>query len=140
MAITLSTAQELTLFQILDCPYTTGYQGMDGMGSLVSTNRINVGAGAAKTAIQADVVSLDDALKSILIGYLNDYDATGSNTGTIQGNIGDLTGISWSWEDKRKFIASKVRSILPYYHYQQILKRQDGVEANSQSPFVLFSR
>ena len=123
----LTTAQQISLFQILDVPYGTSYNTLDGMGSLTAQTDINIATAQAYTVILAAVAALESDVETVLTALITEWDAIGLNSGRIEsGGVGDLAGASFDWDRKRQLIRERVQVILPFYRWHEVLARRSA--------------
>jgi|SRR5579862_6032687 len=134
----LTVSQQISLFEILDVPYTDSYSVIDGMGQAYSTVINQPILGAAKQAILSFLNSIGGSdSETKLITYLTEWDSIGLNVGRIEsGGASDLQGLNYSWDEKRNLIAKRVRYIVPYYKYHEVLARQQDAQNQSYIPLV----
>ena len=128
----LTDPQMMSLFEILEVPYTS-----DG-----TIYTLTPQGDAAFTGISYDSIALQKAYSGIqtwvsgmsgsgldkLTGLLTNWDALGSDMTSIDGgSIGDIQGITYSAERNRERIATKVRGIVPFYrNHEKILRNPGG--------------
>ena len=124
----LTVAQKISIFQILDVPYSTSYNTLDGMGSLsAQTDMSGASQSAAYTAIVAYLATLDSSTETVLAALITEWDAIGSNSIKIEnGSLGSLTGVFFNYDTKKANIEARVKSIVPFYKYHEVLERKMG--------------
>lgn len=126
--MSLSDAQTVALFQILDVPLSTSRNTVDNTGMLVSSQDLSSPSQtAAKTAIDTAVLALTADRETTLKVDLNRWLEMGSSSGKIVGGgIGGLSGFQYDYDEERRNIRSRVLIMLPYYKHHEALERQNG--------------
>lgn len=116
-----------TIFRMLDTPYSLGYNVVDGMGTLSASCDVAASSqGAAKTQILAAITALDGYTATVVSDLVSQYDNIKTKVGSIQGGIGDLQGVTYSFDDKRRLLSQNLQTYLPYYKQHEVLARQMG--------------
>lgn len=131
----LSDARNVALFQILDVPYFAGFYTLDGMGALSSLNDLSgASQGQAKSTILAYVLANIEGTAGLLTVLNTDLDrwiAIGSQVVRIeQGAAGNINGVTYDFRDERALIAERVRIMVPFYKYHEVLARQQNNRAS----------
>lgn len=121
----LTTAETITLFQILDTPYATEFTTLDGMGATGHTATITSStAGQAKTMITTYLATLASDVEDELQTLLARWTAVRSNSIRIEnGSLGSLTGIFYNSDSKRALIEEQVKRIVPFYKQHEVVAR-----------------
>jgi len=121
----LSTAETITLFQVLDTPYATEFTTLDGMGATGHTATISgATAGQAKTMITTYLATLASDVEDELQTLLASWTTVKSNAVRIEnGSLGSLTGIWYNSDNKRTLIEDRIKIIVPYYKQAEVLAR-----------------
>ena len=137
MAVVLSDAEELALFEILEVPYYTSYNVLSAPGSLVASVDISgAGTSAAKTAILATITTLEADVGGIgtkIQTLLQRWNTLGTTEISITGgSVGGITGVDYSYAAERKLITKKVQDVYaPYYRQALLQEKQMGGGGNS---------
>jgi len=128
MALTIT--QEVSLFQILEVPYYTGYYQTDGMGAVVaSTNIPSSNAASAKTTILAFVTAniVGQSVEAELKTLLDDWATVGTTPAKMEGgSVGSITGLTYDYDKKRDHIERRVKFLVPFYKYHEVAAKQSG--------------
>lgn len=126
-----SVAQNLALFQILDCPYVDGsnvpgYTVIDGMGSVGSTVTLSGSTQAqAASLINTWVTNLSSAALTQLQVYLDRWIAMGTKTTRIEGGqVDDIGSVTKDYREEEEKIRSLVKVIVPFYKFHEVLERR----------------
>ena len=121
----LTTAQYITLFQVLDCPYATQFTTIDGMGATGHTATITSStAGQAYTQITTFVGALAANVEAELVTLLTAWSGMSTNSVKIeQGTVGSIGGVWFNYDQKRKTIEDRIKIIVPFYRQHEVLAR-----------------
>jgi len=124
----LTEAQIRSCFEMLDTPYSTSFNTMDGMGTLSSQTDVSGSTtGQAKTAITTAIAAFTSDTETKVTALITAWDEISLNVGTIQsGGVSDVQGLSFSFEDKRNLIRNRLQTYLPFYKFHEVLKKQQG--------------
>ena len=133
----LTTAETITLFQILDTPYATEFTTLDGMGATGHTATItSATAGQAKTMITTYLATLASDVEDELQTLLATWSGISTNTVKIeQGNVGSVGGVWFNYDQKRKSIEDRVKIIVPFYRQHEVVARYN--QTNSMNVTVI---
>lgn len=123
---TWTPSLEISLFQILDCPYSTNYTTVDSMGTIGSQTTVApAGSGSAYTQIKAYLDTISETVKTELITLLTRWQTIGTTSVSMSaGGVGSIQGVSLSYEQEKRFIEDRVRIIVPFYQAAQVIERQ----------------
>jgi hypothetical protein len=124
---TLSTAQVITVFQILDIPYTdNGYTVTDNFGTVRTASTINPSA-VIKPEIEAYLAAIGADVYNAIVELLTDWTALGTSTARMEGGqLGDMSGVSSLPNEKRALIRERMRNLVPFYQPYVLLQKQAG--------------
>jgi len=135
--MSLTLEQEVALFDILQVPYQTSVHKLTDDDNLLAVENIVSDNGMrAYTLIQSKITEIEGiaALEAILVAYLDDWVAMGTNVTTIDaGGIGDLNGLSDDPDRERTVIRGKVLGIVPFYRAHEEMKGTMGPRQISAS-------
>jgi len=128
MASSLTIAQKIALFEVLEVPYNEGYYSMNGMGTLSSDSDVSGTASNAKTEIETYLDTLDsDSGETELTAYINRWIAIGTKTPKIEGgSVGDVNGITFDYDHERSVIERRIRTIVPFYKHHEVTRLNRG--------------
>jgi hypothetical protein len=124
----LTKPRELGLYQILAVPYPTAVAhtvGVDNM--LVAKIEIEQATTQqAKAWIDARLaaVAADATLQTALEALLDQWLALDINTVTLDGGVGDISGVKYDPDRARLIIAQRVKIIVPLYRCHDEIQRQ----------------
>ena len=124
---TLTDAQTVALFQVLDVPLNTTLNTVSGLGSLTSsTDFSGAGSSAAYTSINTAVTALAAARGVTLAVDLDRWIELGSSVVRLEGGgVGSIQGATMDPDRERALIRSRVLIILPYYRFHEVLARMN---------------
>ena len=133
---TITDAQTVALFQILDVPLNTTLNTVSGLGSLTSsTDFSGAGSSAAFTSINTAVTALSAARGVTLAVDLDRWTELGSSVVRLEGGgVGSIQGASMDPNEERKLIRSRVLIILPYYRFHETLARMEQADQGASIP------
>lgn len=126
-----SESYHIALFQILDVPYFAGHYTVDGMGGLTSLSDLSGATqGQAKTTILdflTNNIETSAQLTTVLTIDLDRWLSIGSQVARIEnGAVGSLQGVTYDFRHERTLIAERVRIIVPFYKYHEVIARKIG--------------
>ena len=140
----LTQAQRIALFQILEVPLSSSYYTTDGMGSLsVQFTTPGATTGQANANIDSFLTNIDNATNgnppglgagtsAILAVDLDRWNTLGSSVTKIEsGGIGDINGASDDPKDERALIKERVKYIVPFYRWHEVLEKRNASGGNS---------
>jgi hypothetical protein len=124
---TLSTAQKITVFLIIDIPWTdSGYTITDGVGTIRTAGTINPSA-VIKPEIEAFLDAISADVYNAIVSLINDWDAMGTNTARMEGGqLGDMSGVTQLPNEKRALIRERMRNLVPFWQSYVLLQKQAG--------------
>lgn len=126
MPSSLNIAQKIALFEILEIPYYSGFFTTDGMAALAKQTSLSGTATSAYTQLNTFLDSLTSLNgETELIAYITRWIAIGTKTSKMDaGNVGNLTGLTFDYDHERKLIRDRVKYIVPFYPWAEVLARQ----------------
>lgn len=126
--MSLTKSQTLTLYTILEVPYSTAPHQVDPSGTFatpVYDSSITDLTRLAKTKIDAYIASdieTDADIEAVLVGLIAQYAALGTNVESVNGSIGSLQGLEYSVAKERAEIQRQVLVIVPFFRYHEQLQ------------------
>lgn len=123
----LTEAQIRSTFEILHVPYSTSYNTLSEMGTLTAlTDFSGSSQAAAKTSILAAIAALttDDQVK--VTALVTEWDAIGNSIVSIDGAMGEISGVKYDPEKHRDKITDRMQHYLPYFKYHQVIEKRQG--------------
>lgn len=129
MPSSLTIAQKIALFDILDIPHYPGFFTVDGMGTLSKQTNISATASAAYTELNTYLDSLDATNgETELMVLITRWIAIGTQVAKMEsGSVGDsLTSVTMDYDRERYWIKDKVKKIVPFYPWGEVLARQSS--------------
>jgi len=122
-----SVALEITLHQILEVPYASNVTTLDGFGNLGPNFTMT-----ASATILAYVNGLNANTTTELTTLLTDWSAISTTPAKMEaGAVGSLSGLSFDYSQKRAHIAERIKTIVPFYRYHEILAKQNQAGSSS---------
>lgn len=130
MASSLTIAQKIALYQVLEVPYATSYNTMDGMGTLTATTDVS---GASSSAAYTSINTYLDTLTSNngetqLIALLDRWIAIGTKVVSMDaGAVGGLQGVTMRYDQERALIEERIKYIVPYFRWHEVIAKKTEV-------------
>lgn len=115
MATTLTQAQKLYLFEILEVPYSSSMHELVGRDNLVTKEFGADTVQSAKLQIESWLDTLDTDTETVLKTYIDAWSSLGLQTTLIDGGVGGVQGVGFDPDRKRRLIREKVKVIVPFY-------------------------
>jgi hypothetical protein len=124
----LTTEQEVALYDILEVPYSTTVnklQPADNLTAVSYTSDTTTDQAYAKIQTKITEIEANASLLAVLVAYLDEWIALGTNVATLEGGIGGVNGISVDPTRQRREIRAKVINIVPFYrHHDEMIGNQ----------------
>lgn len=124
----LTTQQKISLYEILDTPYDGSVDEMVGRFGLDSIHH-----STANTAQQVQVRITDrlSALtaeeETVLLNYIGQWEAIGTQTYALDGGTGAIDGVSYSPNDELERIRERVKNLVPVrWYWEDVRQSQAG--------------
>lgn len=139
MASSLTIAQKIALYQILETPYATSFYTQDGMGTLAAQTTVSAATiSSAYTQINTHL----DTLTSLngeaeLIVLINRWITIGTTVAGIDGgSIGGASGLTMSYDRERAIIKERVQLIVPFFRWHEVLARKQEAGGGITIPMM----
>jgi len=125
MAAPPLTADEIdSVFEVLEVPNVAGYSVLHNIGS-VAVMAIP-GVAAANTRINAAIVALADNSILVVRDLVAKWVDVRLKVGKMEaGSVGDLNGLSYTWDDYRTQVRRLMLSKLPFYKLHEVLAKEE---------------
>lgn len=124
----LTAAQRNAVFEALEVPDSTSYNVLSGPGTLTSgVDQAAQASATAKTAIDAALATIaaDAGKQALLAARCDEWNACSGNTMTVQaGRLGNIEGANIDPDKQRKRIADRIKIMVPFYRYHEIIMKQ----------------
>lgn len=126
----LTVAQEIALYYIIECPYSTQVNEIYGNGLVAQTQSVAGSARAVRTLVTNYLTTNIypvAAVETELVTLLDAWLALGYDVSTLDnGSVGNIQGITDSAAAERSEIASRVRTLVPFWRYYEQMLRGGG--------------
>ena len=127
MTSNLTAAQKLSLFEILQLPYSLTYTITDGLGTAdmgntgatlasYTYNTIKAEVDAYLASIGSDPAGVASAVETKIVALITEWDSVRLKTTSVMtGSVGDgLNGVTYDPEAKRRQIQMIMETYVPY--------------------------
>lgn len=116
--MSLSTAQTITLFQILQTPYTGDVDEMYGKFGINATKwRSADNDNKVQVRVHDRISKLTADEEEFLLVYIDKYQTLGTQPWGLDGGTNGINGFSYSPADEREVIREEVKVLIPVRHY-----------------------
>ena len=115
--MSLTTAQKITLFEIIDTPYTGNVDEMYGKFGLSALTYEVSDDGKVQLKVLSRIAGLTTDEEEFLIVYIDRWQTLGTQPWQIDGGTNGINGYSYAPQDEREVIRSKVKILIPVRHY-----------------------
>jgi hypothetical protein len=123
----LTTRQQIALHQILEVPWTTAVDHLEGTDNTVARTYDVDGSMRAKQKISERLSALDSEEEAVLVDDLDRWVELGTDAYLVDaGSVGSLAGLTTSPAAERELIAGRVRVLVPMYRAHDALAYDDG--------------
>lgn len=129
MASTLSVAQKIALFDILETPYAGSVDKPTGEFRLSATTHTpNSDSQKLQTKITDRLNSMVTEEETVLIQYISRWQMIGTNVAVVDGSVGGVNGATYSPLSEQGMIQKKVRNLISIMemHDEITLAKQQG--------------
>ena len=114
----LTTAQKISLFEIIDTPYTGDVDEMYGKFGLSALTYEVSDDSKVMLKILNRIATLTSDEETVLLQYIDRWQSIGSQVWTIDGGaIGATSGMSLSPDAELMRIRDRVKVLIPVRHY-----------------------
>jgi hypothetical protein len=118
----LTTAQKLSLFEILEVPYQTTADSPVDEFKLSGETTSATATDALATKILSRISALSSDEETRLTTYITRWDELGTTRVAVNGGVAEVSGVSWSVEDELRAIQQRVKIIIPVLQYRAELE------------------
>lgn len=120
----LTTSQKISLFEIIDTPYTGNVDRMYGEYGLSALTTVVSDDGKVQLKILSRLTELTSAEETVLITYIDRWQAIGTQTWTMDaGAVGTTSGINMSPDVELSRIRDRVKNLIPVRHYWENVQK-----------------
>jgi len=120
----LTTAQKISLFEIIDTPYTGNVDEMYGKFGLSALTYEVSNDGKVQLKVLARLAELKSEEETVLTAYIDKWQAIGTQIWTMDaGSIGSTSGFNISPDTELGRIRSRVKNLIPVRHYWENVEK-----------------
>jgi hypothetical protein len=119
----LTTAQKITLFEIIDTPYTGNVDEMYGKFGLSALTYEVSDDGKVQLKVLSRIAELTTDEENFLLVYLDKWEALGTQAWRLDGGTSGIQGIGNAPQDEREIIRQRVKVLIPVRHYWENVKQ-----------------
>lgn len=131
--MSLTTAQEIALFQILEVPWQPQANVfMDQHNLVYQQYNVSDSTRNANLAIRnyvANYISTTSAAETVLVSLLNRWIELGTDTISLVGGVGPIQGVTSDPDRERAEVARQVKILVPFYRSHLEVERDKGGSA-----------
>ena len=121
----LSTRQKINLYSILEVPYASSVTIPEGRFNIHSTEYKQADdINKTQVRIEARLSELETDEETILIELIAKWDLLATNTVSIQGDIGGISGIDFDPSQQLTRIKSRILVIIPVFQFLNQIKNE----------------
>ena len=114
----LTTAQKITMFEIIDTPYTGNVDEMYGKYGLSALTYEVGDAGKVQIKVLDRLANLTADEEAYLLNYVDQWQAIGTQMWTMNGgSMGTTSGMDISPDVELERIRQRVKVLVPVRHY-----------------------
>ena len=129
MALTVS--QKISLFEIIDTPYTGNVDEMYGKFGLSALTYEVSNDGKVQLKVLDRINTLSAEEETVLVDYISSWQSLGTQTWTLDGSVGGLDGMSISIDSELERIRQRVKNLIPVRHYwENVTQSAAGVSVS----------
>ena len=118
----LTTAQKISLFLIINTPYTGDVDEMYGKHGLSALTYEVSDDGKVQLKILNRLATLTAEEEAVVVQYVDRWQALGTQIYTFDGSIGETSGIAFSPQAEREEIRMQLTNLIPVRHYWDDVK------------------
>jgi hypothetical protein len=122
----LTTGQKISLFEIIDTPYTGNVDEMYGKYGLSALTYEVGDEQKVQLKIFDRLNSLTGDEETVLLAYVEQWQAIGTQVYNLDGGTGGIDGVSYNPNDELARIRERVKNLIPVRHYWENLSNAEG--------------
>lgn len=119
----LTTAQKISLFEIINTPYTGDIDEMYGKYGLSAYTYEVSDDGKVQLKIHSRLANMSAEEEAVLITYISKWEALGTQTYVLDGGVGGVNGVSYSVDIELERIRDRVKNLIPVRNYWEDVKK-----------------
>ena len=125
--MSLGTDQIISLYQILNIPYSSTYTLHDGIGTADSYSSALETYNTIKTELDAFIAGLSSDVEIALIAQIEAWDEVSLKSVRMDaGGVTGINGVSIDYDRKRELIRERVENLVPYIARWRLALRQSS--------------
>ena len=113
----LTTAQKITLFEIIDTPYTGNVDEMYGKFGLSALTYEVSDDQKVQLKIIDRITNLTSEEETVLLNYIARWDSIGTQVWALDGSTNGIDGIAYNPNVELERIRDRVKNLVPVRHY-----------------------
>ena len=130
----LTAAQTITLFEIIDTPYTGDVDEMFGkFGINASKWRSADNDNKVQVRVHDRLANLTTDEETFLVIYLDKWQSLGTQPWQLDGGTSGIQGMQYAPQDEREIIRQRVKVLIPVRHYWETVEQSAAGQTLSVS-------
>ena len=129
--MSLSKSQKISLFEIIDTPYTGNVDAMYGKYGLSALTYEVSDDGKVQLKILSRLSELDADEEIVLVEYIDKWQSLGTKPYQIDGGTASVNGYSYAASDEWAVIQRRVKNLIPVRHYWETVLQSAAGETMS---------
>jgi len=122
--MSLNTSQKITLFEIIDTPYTGNVDEMYGKYGLSALTYEVSDDGKVQLKVLSRLTELTTEEEAVLLQYIDRWQYIGTQTWTMDaGTMGTTSGMNISPDLELQRIRDRVKNLIPVRHYWENVQK-----------------
>lgn len=128
----LTTAQKISLFEIIDTPYTGNVDEMYGKWGLSKLTYEVDSDNKVQLKVLDRIANLTAEEEAVLVQYIDRWQDIGTQTWTVDaGGFGNTNGVNMSPEVEAEKIRRRVKVLIPIRHYWENVEQSASESGTS---------
>lgn len=119
----LTTSQKISIFEIIDTPYTGNVDEMYGKFGLSALTYEVSDDGKVQLKVLDRLNSLTADEETKLITYIDRWETLDTQTWTINGGTSGINGFEYSPEVELEKVRRRVKNLIPVRHYWETVEQ-----------------
>jgi len=137
----LTTAQTMTVFEILEVPYDGSVdEPMDEFNLLALTHDVSAAAQALQAKIMSRLTALTTDEETRLLTYVSKWESIDLNMVALSGGMGTVTGVEYDPGYAMKEIQRRVKNIIPVMRYLHEIQLGQNNQTGNRGGYMPVNR